>query len=163
MVKIVCTFKKNPALTEEQCDKHYRTVHTALARLMLQKVPGFRKYVQNKVVSTTVVDFNDSSKSHPGEPDFEWAVDFYFDTIEDLARAYELPEMQACFNDHKNFMDTDVPANIKIYQVEETVALKRDEYTGQMCYPWTPADEPPFKEQFQRAIADREAGKPWSW
>ena len=163
MIKLVTTWKRNPGLTPEQCDSHYRTVHTSLARIALEKVPGLRKYVQNKVLSTTVVDYNQSEKSHPGEPEFDRFVELYFDSAEDMARAFDTPEMRACVEDHKNFMCINIPASLITYEVEEVVVLERDESTGRLCRRKTPADEQPFKDQFERALAAKKVGQPWPW
>ena len=163
MIKVVTTWKRNPGLTPDQCDKHYRTVHTSLARIALENAPGLRKYVQNKVLSTSVVDYNQSEKAHPGEPRFDRFVELYFDNAEDMVRALATPEMRTCLEDHKNFMNIDVPASLITYEVEEVVVLERDESTGRLCRGKTPADEEPFKDQFERALADKKAGKPWPW
>jgi uncharacterized protein (TIGR02118 family) len=163
MIKVVGTWKRNPKLSLEQCENHYRSVHTSLARIALAKVPGLRKYVQNRVISTTVTDYNDAERSHPGEPDFDRFVELYFDSAEDMAKALDTPEMRACLDDHKNFMDITIPCNLMNYEVEEVVVLERDESSGKLLYHKTPADEQPFKGKFEQALADKKAGKPWPW
>jgi uncharacterized protein (TIGR02118 family) len=144
MVKFTFTWKKNPDLSEEECERHYRTVHTQLARMAFQNIPSFRKYVQNKVRSCVVYDFNKWGEAHAAEPEFDRFVDLYFDSKDELEKAFATPEMKACFEDHKNFMDTNVPANVRVYEIEEVVPLKREEYTGQLCKGITPADEGKF-------------------
>jgi len=136
--------KKNPDLSEEEVERHYQTVHTELARNAFRNIPGFRKYVQNKVLSHTVYNFNQWGKAELAEPEFDRFVELYFDDVETLAKSFETPEMKACFDDHKNFMDINRPANIKVYEVGELVPLKREEYTGQLCKGFTLADEDHF-------------------
>lgn len=160
MYKVIATFKRNPQLTAEECDNYYRSFHTTLGRRLCESIPGFRKYVQNRMISTIVTDFNNADQAHPGEGDFDWAIEFHFDRAEDLAKAFASPEMKACFADHINFMDINIPGNIKTYEVQEFMALERDPYTGQLCYPATLADESPYKERIQRALAETKAGKP---
>jgi uncharacterized protein (TIGR02118 family) len=123
MIKIVSTWKRNPNLTEEQCDEHYRKVHTGLARKALEKVPGFRKYVQNKVVRLVVYDYNQIDKPIEKEPDFDRSVEIYFDHEEGLEEGFNTPEMKACYDDHKNFMDINRPASLKVYEVIEEIPL----------------------------------------
>ena len=125
MIKFLFTWKNNPDLTEEQCDQHYRTVHTELALKGFRKATGLRSYVQNKVVKHTLVNYNECDNPVEAEPDFDRFVELYFDDRESMEKTFSLPEIKACFEDHKNFMDVNIPANLKIYEVIEEIPLER--------------------------------------
>jgi len=125
MIKIVSLWKRNPNLTEKECEQHYQTVHTQLARAALGDVPGFRKYVQNKVVSETVYNFNDVENPAQEQPEYDRFVELYFDDIDSFNRAMARPEMKACFEDHPNFQNVNIARNLIIWEVEETIPLKR--------------------------------------
>lgn len=125
MIKFFMSWKDNPNLSKEECEKHYSTVHTELAKKGLKNAPGFRRYVQNRVVSHTVINFNECTNAVEAEPEFDWFAEFYFDSKEDMEKAFSSPEIQACYGDHKNFMDVNIPANIKIYEVIERIPLKK--------------------------------------
>jgi len=127
MVKVISTWKRNPNLTEEQCEEHYRKVHTELAKKALSKASGLRRYVQNRVVSHVQYNYNDMDNPVEADPDFDRCVELYFDNREAMEEAFSTPEMKACFDDHKNFMDIDIPANIKVYEVVEEIPIDRDE------------------------------------
>ena len=124
MIKFLFTWKKNPELTEEQCEQHYRTVHTELAKKALGQIPGLRRYVQNKVLRSVVHNYNQREPVEV-EPEFDRFVELYFDNIEAMGEAFSTPEMQACFDDHQNFMDTNIPASLKVYEVEEEIPLDK--------------------------------------
>ena len=125
MIKIVSSWKRNPNLSEEQCDKHYREIHTVLAKKALEKIPGFRRYIQNKVVRLVVYDYNQMDKPIEMEPDFDRSVELYFENREVLEKGFDTPEMRACYEDHKNFMDINRPASLKIYEVVEEIPLEK--------------------------------------
>jgi len=125
MIKILLTWNRNPNLTEEQCEEHYLTVHTELAKKALKNGPGLRRYVQNKVVRHTIINYNECDTPIEAKPDFDRFVELYFDNKESMERAFNTPEIKACFDDHKNFMETDTPANLKIYEVVEEIPLER--------------------------------------
>lgn len=124
MIKIVTLWKRNPRLTEEECEEHYRTVHTALARKALENVPGFRRYIQNKVVNQTVYNFNDAARPEQVAPEYDRFVELYFDDMASLEKAMAAPEMQACLDDHPNFMDVRIPRSLVIYEVAERTVLE---------------------------------------
>ena len=124
-VKIVFGWRDDPGRTAEECEQHYRDVHMVLAREAFKGVPGFRSLRFNRVRRQQVNDYN-SRDAHDVEPDMDAFVELCFDDTETLAAAFARPPLQALFDDHENFMETDVPANIRIYHVDETVILERD-------------------------------------
>jgi uncharacterized protein (TIGR02118 family) len=127
MIKIISMWKRNPDITEEACEEHYLNAHTELAIKALAKVPGFRRYVQNKVISQTVYNFNDGENPAQVEPDFDRMVELYFDDKDALVKALESPEMKACYEDHTNFMNVCIPRNLVIYEVAEAIPLELQE------------------------------------
>lgn len=120
MIKIVFGWKDRPDMTAAECDRHYRKVHMALARQAFDSVPGFGALVYNRVRRHFVNDFN-----HPEaldrEPDMDAFVELFFDDRESLDAAFSRPVMQTLFDDHPNFMDTQIPANVRGYDVDESV------------------------------------------
>lgn len=144
MLKYMFTVKRNPKLSEKQTERHYRTIHTNLVRKAFGIVPSFRKYVQNKVIASFVYDHNQWGKTREVPPQFDRCVELYFENAEEAMKAFQSPEMMACMEDAPNFIDATIPESIKVYEIEEVVALKREEYTGQLCKGFTPADEKNF-------------------
>ena len=130
MLKLLITFKRNPHLTEKQCDEHYRTVHTELAKKAMGQIPGFRRYVQNKVIRHIVYDYNDWTAPKERMPDFDGFVELYADDKVAMEKAFSTPEMQACFDDHRNFMDVNIPASLRIYEVIEKIPLEKGTNEG---------------------------------
>lgn len=125
MVKYLFTWKKKPNRTERECEQHYRTEHTRLAKIALGQIPGFRRYVQNKVLNHTVYNHNQWGRPQEATPEFDRFVELYFDDKEAMIKAFDTPEMRACFDDHVHFMDTGIPANIKVYEIEEVIPLEK--------------------------------------
>jgi uncharacterized protein (TIGR02118 family) len=123
MVKVMFTWKDRSDRTPEACEAHYRAVHLPLAREAFDGVDGFRRLVFNRVRGHRVNDYNDPA-SHSAATDFDAFVELWFDSAEQMAAAMGTPPLAAMFDDHANFMETDVPANIRIYELDETVVLE---------------------------------------
>lgn len=122
MVKMMFSWKDRSDRTAEECEGHYRAVHMGLAREAFDGVEGFRRLVYNRVRSHRVNDFN-SPESHPADTDFDAFVELWFDSPELLAQAMGRPPLDAMFKDHVNFMETDIPASTRIYELDEDVFL----------------------------------------
>jgi len=120
VIKIVFGWKDRPDLTAEECEAHYRAVHMVLARRAFDGVDGFGALVYNRVRNFSVNDYNEP-QPRPAEADMDAFIELFFDSREQLQAAFGRPELDTLFEDHPNFMDCSVPANIKIYDVEETV------------------------------------------
>lgn len=123
MIKVISMWKRNPELTEKQCEDHYLEHHTKLAINALADVPGFIRYVQNKVVSQTNIDFNDVDTSRQVESEYDRIVELYFEDRESFEKAMARPEMAACLEDHPNFMDVNTLKSLVTLEVVETVVL----------------------------------------
>lgn len=123
MIKMLFAWRDNPALSPEQCERHYRTVHIDLARTAFTGVAGFRSLRYNRVRRASVNNFNQRIAEEV-TPDIDAFVELYFENADALARAFERPEVQRLFDDHENFMAVDVPANVHIYELDETVILE---------------------------------------
>jgi uncharacterized protein (TIGR02118 family) len=120
VIKIVFSWNDHPDRTAEECDAHYRAVHMGLARQAFDGVDGFRALVYNRVNRHFVNDHN-RPEPRERESDMDAYVELYFDSREQLEQAFGRPELDAMFADHPNFMEVDVPANIRAYDVEEDV------------------------------------------
>jgi len=125
VIKMLYAWRDNPALTPEQCEQHYRTVHMDLARTAFTGVEGFRSLRYNRVRRCSVNNFNQRIAEEI-TPDIDAFVELYFESADALARAFERPELQRLFDDHENFMAVDVPANVRIYDLDETVILEAE-------------------------------------
>jgi uncharacterized protein (TIGR02118 family) len=125
MVKVMFSWKDRPDRTPEECEAHYRKVHMQLAREAFTGVDGFRRLVYNRVRGHRVNDHN-NPVSHPAPADFDAFVELWFESPELMAAAMGRPPLDAMFADHVNFMETDAPANIRIYEVDEDVILAAD-------------------------------------
>lgn len=120
MVKIMFGWRDRQDLTAQQCEEHYRNVHMKLATACYDGVDGFQAIVYDRVRSAAVNDFNRPERIEI-EPDFDAFCELYFRDPESMQLAFQKPEMQAMFEDHENFMDTDSRSNVRIYAVDETV------------------------------------------
>ena len=58
MIKLLMTWRDNPKLGAEQCDRHYLGTHTRMANAVLADVPGFLRYTQNRVTRHFVHSYN---------------------------------------------------------------------------------------------------------
>ena len=123
MIKMLYAWRDNPALTAEQCESHYRTVHMDLARRAFTGVTGFRALRYNRVRRHSVNDYNQPT-AEEAQPDIDAFVELYFDDEATLRAAFARPELAAMFDDHENFMAVDVPANVRIYELDETTVLE---------------------------------------
>lgn len=93
-----------------------------MARQAFTGADGFRLLLYNRVRSCRVNDFN-TPESHPADTDMDAFVELYFDSGEQLLAAMAHPALRRMFEDHANFMATDEPANIRIYEIDEEVVL----------------------------------------
>jgi hypothetical protein len=120
VIKVVFSWRDRPDLTAEECEAHYRAVHMECARRAFDGVEGFRALVYNRVRRHFVNDFN---RPEPVErpSDMDAYVELFFDTREQLEQAFGRPEVGVLFADHPNFMEVDTKANIRVYDVDETV------------------------------------------
>jgi len=126
MIKIISMWKRNPNLTEDQCEGHYLSKHTELAVKALADAPGFIRYIQNKIISQTNIDFNDTNTSRQVGPEYDRIVELYFDDRESFEKAMARPEMAACLNDHPNFMNVNTAKSLVTLEVSETVVLDKN-------------------------------------
>ncbi len=83
MHKTLSFFKYNPRLSVDECERHYRTVHTPLIVEMFRDVPGYRAYQQGRVTSARAYAHN-WLPPFAIEPEFHRVVELHWDTIPDL-------------------------------------------------------------------------------
>jgi uncharacterized protein (TIGR02118 family) len=126
MIKIMSMWKRNPELTEQQCEDHYLTNHTELAIKALKNAPGFIRYAQNKVISQTNIDFNNADTSRKVEPEYDRIVELYFEDMKSFEKTMQQPEMVDCLKDHSNFMDVNTKKSLITLHVSETIVLKKN-------------------------------------
>lgn len=124
MIKLLYTWKDNPDLSPEECDRHYREHHTKLAMQGMAEVPGVRAYVTNRVTRHYVHDYN-GLDAREAAPPFDRFVEVYFDDMESIEALFARDHMQAVFEDHPNFMETNVPASMCVYEVDEEIPYQR--------------------------------------
>jgi hypothetical protein len=123
VIKMLYAWRDHPDRTAEECEAHHRTVHMELARRAFTGVPGFRSLRYNRVRRHHVNDFNQPAPvDAPAEMDA--FVELCFDDEASLQAAFGRPELAAMFDDHVNFMAVDVPANVHVYQLDETTILE---------------------------------------
>jgi hypothetical protein len=91
-----------------------------LARRAFDGVDGFEALVYNRVLRHAVNDHN-RPQAREEPTDMDAYVELFFQSREKLEAAFGRPELDTLFADHENFMEVDVPANIKIYELDETV------------------------------------------
>jgi hypothetical protein len=118
MIKVLFSWKDRPDMSPAECDEYYRRVHTKLASEAFDGVAGFGGLVYNRVKDSWVNDFNVQGRVE-AEPVADAWVELYFTDKALLEAAFSRPLVRGLFADHPNFMEVDVPANIRVYEVEE--------------------------------------------
>ncbi|MET0377397.1 MAG: EthD domain-containing protein [Spongiibacteraceae bacterium] len=129
MIKIIYTWKDNPALTREQCEQHYLNVHTRLAVQNMENSDGVVAYVQSRVKSCIVHDYN-NPVGRIAEPDFDRMVELYVASEEVLNAMMDPAALNDTFADHVHFQNVDIPGSLKIYIVDETIPFQRNFRVG---------------------------------
>ena len=124
MIKMMVTWKDNPNKTVEENDAHYLGLHTQMGNYALHDVPGFLKYVQNRVVFHGVHEYN-TREVHEREPDFDRSIELYFADEAAFEQCYGRPELDAMYADHLNFIHTEAAPSQKLYRLEERVEIVR--------------------------------------
>lgn len=124
MIKVVFGWKDHPERSPEQCEAHYRNVHMDLARDCFADVEGFQALVYNRVRRHAVNNFNDPT-AIAREPDMDAFVELFMADQAAMDAAFANPRMARLFEDHENFMATDIPLNVRIYHVDEAVFFGR--------------------------------------
>ncbi|RNL62455.1 EthD family reductase [Nocardioides marmoriginsengisoli] len=120
MIKMRFGWRDRPGMTAEECEAHYRSVHMELARAGFDGVDGFIAVAYERVRSAAVNDFNRPERREV-VPDFDAFCELYFRDATSMQAAFARPQLAAMFEDHVNFMDTEIESNVRIYEVEETV------------------------------------------
>jgi uncharacterized protein (TIGR02118 family) len=113
-------WRDHPDKSAEECEHHYRTVHMPMAQRAFDGADGFIAVVYNRVRGAAVNDFNRPDRIEV-EPDVDAIVELYFQDADTMRQAFAQPQMARMFDDHPNFMDTESAANVRIYDVEESV------------------------------------------
>ncbi len=93
-VHLIALGERKPGMSIEQFQNYWREHHGPLA----VKIPGLRRYVQNHPMLELYGGRN--------APLCDCVAEAWFDSLEDLQRANETPEMKAVRADEPNFLDT---------------------------------------------------------
>jgi hypothetical protein len=123
MVKLVLMFKYAQDRPIEESERHYLTFHTTEAIKFFRELPGFVKYVQNRVVRH--VEFRNNTQ--PGvevPPAFDRSIEVFFTDAESMNNCVQHPRMRELWDDHPNFMDCG-PLTQDSYELEEVVPAFR--------------------------------------
>jgi uncharacterized protein (TIGR02118 family) len=120
VIKMMFGWRDNPGKSAAECEHHYRTVHMEMAKKAFDGADGFVAVVYNRVRAGAVNDFNRPERREV-EPDLDAILELYFRDEQSMREAFARPQMAAMFDDHPNFMATDTAANVRIYEVEESV------------------------------------------
>lgn len=121
MYKVVFMWKDKPDRTVEELDRHYLEEHTPIVLRKIAELPGFRGYIQNRVIESHAHDFN-SLQARRADADFDRSVELYFDDEASMRAVSMNPE---AFTDHVNFMDVDRPSSLRVYVVDERIAANK--------------------------------------
>lgn len=92
MVKIVIFFKRKPAMSVDDFQKHWRTTHADI----IVRLPGIRRYIQSHVLA---------SGYRKGEPVYDGVAESYFDDTQAMKALAKMPEYAAVLADEPNFID----------------------------------------------------------
>ena len=111
MIKLIGCLKRKPELTSQEFHRYWREEHWPLAKSVPEFFRYVRKYVQSHALEGPV----------PGlpayEPAFDGFAEIWFDSIEDMGRAFAEPRyLEIIRPDEKRFLDL---PNCKTALVEE--------------------------------------------
>jgi uncharacterized protein (TIGR02118 family) len=89
MVKIIALIKRKPEISRDDFLRHWKLTHAPYIRAL----PGIRRYRQNHALE------------HRQQWLWDGAAEVWFDSVTDVARAFESPAADAMRQDEKNFID----------------------------------------------------------
>ena len=123
MIKMITLLKRNPGLTREEFEEHWRNVHAELVRDLPDVSIHMRRYVQNYLLGGA----GQASEEFGGvgvpsdDFDFDGIMEAHFDSMEDMAR---MTSTQAYLEfirpDEQHLVDA---ARCKMYLTEEYVVV----------------------------------------
>ena len=99
MFKLIILLKKKTGFTDEQFATYWLETHALLAK----KMPGLRRYVVNVVMPPP-----------KREPDYNGVVELWFDSVDDMKKAFSSPEGRATQKDTETFT-----ANLTTMYIDE--------------------------------------------
>jgi uncharacterized protein (TIGR02118 family) len=113
MVKFIGCLKRKPGMTPVEFHRYWKEEHGPLVKGVPEFVRYVRKYVQSHTLEGPVPGF-------PGfETPFDGFVEFWFDSLEDMGRAFAEPRyLEIIHPDEQQFLDL---PNCKVAVVEEVV------------------------------------------
>jgi uncharacterized protein (TIGR02118 family) len=126
MIKCIGLIRRKPGVSQEEFFRHWRDDHGPLA----MKIPEFgghiRKYVQIHKINTPAQNEEERYNQASLPMDYDGAVELWFDTMEDMEKAFRaLSDPVACkelrtdedtFIDNKNTLSLMVGEEFVIYE-----------------------------------------------
>jgi uncharacterized protein (TIGR02118 family) len=109
-VHLIALGERKSGMSVEEFQKYWRKHHGPLAT----KIPGLRRYIQNHPMPELYGGRN--------APLCDCVAEVWFDSLEELQRANETPEMKAVRADESNFLDT---ARTIIFLTEDIEIFRR--------------------------------------
>lgn len=111
MVKLIAFLKRKPGTSADEFRRYWKEVHGPLVESVPEFMRHVRRYVQSHTISYTV-----PGVASPPSP-FDGVGELWFDTLDDVARAYSEPQMvDVLLPDGLKFFD---PAGSLFFVVEE--------------------------------------------
>jgi uncharacterized protein (TIGR02118 family) len=106
MIKVVYCLRRNPRLTREEFQKHWRTIHAPMVR-KYARVLGIKRYMQ---MHTGDPAFNEGVRGVRGGPEpYDGIAELWWNSAEEMAACAASPEGQKaareCLEDEKLFID----------------------------------------------------------
>lgn len=138
MIKMITLVKRNPNLSREEFEEHWRNVHARKVRELPEVSIHMRRYVQNYMTGGNAEAADDfGGVGVPSDDlDFDGIIEAWFDSMEDMTRmATNETYLEHILPDDHHLTDM---AACKMYLVEENVVLDVD-------------DRPPAESQTGRA------------
>ena len=103
MTKAMFTLYRRTDMSGDQFRDYWQNTHA----LIVVKMPGLKKYVQNHALAT-----------EEGEPPIAGIAEVYFDSVEAMQEALSSPEGEAAIADLQNFTDAEKTTTVVVDEVE---------------------------------------------
>ncbi|KAA1379915.1 EthD domain-containing protein [Aeromicrobium fastidiosum] len=126
MIKMIVLIKRNPALTREEFDEHWRHVHARLVRELPEVSSCMQRYVQNYMIAGAEQasdEFGDVGLP-TDDLDFDGIMEAHFASMDDMTRMTSSESYLSFIRpDEEHLVDA---ARSKVYLTEEYVVVDSD-------------------------------------
>jgi len=123
MLKLIMCTRRQPALSREEFDRHWRNEHAALVRRHAA-VLGIRRYVQSVPLDNAEAQRRLQAGRGAGGVDFDGCAELWWDDLAAHLAARKTPEgreaLQALIDDERRFVDL---RHSQLWYCEERVVL----------------------------------------